>query len=227
MARRLVNPLAGKRLLDYGCGDASFLALVHDLFPVAVGADLDEKQNVDCRRRFADWPGLSILHTDELADPRHEHAYDVVTCMEVLEHCLEDKVEEILRLLRRLTAPDGIVIVSGPIEIGPSLLLKEALRTIAGWRRLGDYKTKERYSLRELTKMVFAGDRTAIERPSYRFEYAPGCEARSYGHKGFNWKTLRGRVQNEFLIERTRFTALGWSRGWCSSQVWMVCRPPG
>src|SRR5689334_11293876 len=37
----------GARLLDYGCGDGTFLALVHDLFPEAVGADLDPKQTAD------------------------------------------------------------------------------------------------------------------------------------------------------------------------------------
>ena len=56
--RRLAEAFAGARLLDYGCGDGTFLALVHDLFPEAVGADLDPKQTADCARRFASLCGV-------------------------------------------------------------------------------------------------------------------------------------------------------------------------
>ena len=52
MARRLVEPFAGRTLLDYGCGDGAFLATVSDLFPGAIGADYDPGQIADCRRRF-------------------------------------------------------------------------------------------------------------------------------------------------------------------------------
>src|SRR6202158_96227 len=80
--RRLAETMAGARLLDYGCGDGTFLALVHDVFPEAVGADLDPKQTADCARRFASLPGLSFLLTDELADSCYDGSFDVVFCME-------------------------------------------------------------------------------------------------------------------------------------------------
>src|SRR5258707_6039500 len=53
LAREIVRSYAGRRLLDYGCGDGTFLAQVVDLFPRAVGADIDPRQNDDCRKRFA------------------------------------------------------------------------------------------------------------------------------------------------------------------------------
>jgi 2-polyprenyl-3-methyl-5-hydroxy-6-metoxy-1,4-benzoquinol methylase len=224
MARKLVEPLAGKRLLDYGCGDATFLILVHDLFPRAVGADIDPRQNADCARRLADWSEVSFCLTSELDDPRHDGAYDVIVCMEVLEHCLPPDVEAALGRFRRLLAPGGLLLVSVPIEIGPSLLLKEAVRTVAGWRGLGNYRTKETYSLRELTRMVFAGEGTSFPRPSYESEFVPGLKSTSYGHKGFNWKALRKRLREDFVVESTRFTPLGWSGGLLSSQVWFTCR---
>ncbi len=224
-ARKLVEPYAGKRLLDYGCGDASFLALVHDLFPKAVGADLDAKQNAQCAERFADWSDLSFVHTPELADPSYNQSFDVITCMEVLEHCLPKDVDAVLTDIRRLIAPGGVIFLSVPIEIGPSLLAKETVRTIAGWRKLGDYKTKERYTLGELLTMAFAGEGTSITRPAYPHEFAPGQIFESHGHKGFNWKALRKRVRQDFDVVRTRFSPLGWTRGLLSSQVWLECRP--
>jgi SAM-dependent methyltransferase len=226
LGRRLAEPCAGRKLLDYGCGDGTFLALVHDLFPVAVGVDVDPKQTADCARRFAHVPGLSFMLTEDLADPCHDGGYGLVVCMEVIEHCTEEKIREVLRDLRRLLAPDGRVIISVPVEIGPSLLGKQLIRMLAGWRGLGDYRYRETYTWSELWKMVFAGADTAITRPAYPVEFARGRPGFYHGHKGFNWRTLRRRLQRHFQIERTCFSPLGWLRGYCSSQVWFICKLP-
>ena len=73
---RLAEAFAGARLLDYGCGDGTFLAMVHDLFPEAVGADLDPKQTADCARRFASLPGLSFVLTEDLT--AHNSRFDLI-----------------------------------------------------------------------------------------------------------------------------------------------------
>jgi 2-polyprenyl-3-methyl-5-hydroxy-6-metoxy-1,4-benzoquinol methylase len=95
VAQQLAQSHAGGKLLDYGCGDGTFLAMVADLFSEALGADVDPKQTTECRTRFGAVPGLSFVLTEELADGRHNGAYDIVVCMEVLEHCLEEKREEV------------------------------------------------------------------------------------------------------------------------------------
>jgi 2-polyprenyl-3-methyl-5-hydroxy-6-metoxy-1,4-benzoquinol methylase len=224
MARRLAEPLAGARLLDYGCGDGTFLALVHDLFPEAIGADLDPKQTADCVRRFASWTGLSFILTDDLAGPGHNGSFDLVFCMEVLEHCTDEVRSQVLQDLQRLVSTDGTVIVSVPIEIGPSLLGKQIVRMIAGWRRLGDYQYRETYTLWELGKMVFAGARTAIHRPVFRTEMTPGRPTFFHGHKGFNWRALRRQLEEYFRIQQVLFSPLAWLGGFLSSQAWVVCK---
>jgi 2-polyprenyl-3-methyl-5-hydroxy-6-metoxy-1,4-benzoquinol methylase len=225
MGRRLAERFAGARLLDYGCGDGTFLALVHDLFPEAVGVDLDPKQTADCVRRFASLPGLSFILTEDLADPDHNGSFELVFCMEVLEHCTDDVRHQILQDLRRLASADGTLIVSVPIELGPSLLGKQIIRTIAGWRRLGDYEYREKYSPRELCKMVFAGARTAIHRPVFRTELIPGKTTFFHGHKGFNWRALQIEMEEFFRIQQVLFSPLDWLRGFFSSQAWFVCKP--
>src|SRR5262249_31852032 len=131
----------------------------------------------------------------------------------------------LLARVARLLAPNGTFLVSVPIEIGPTLLAKEAIRTIAAWRNLGDYAYKERYRLVELGMMFGAGPDTAIERPAYPHEFIPGEVHLTHGHKGFNWKALRRRLERDFLVERTRFSPLAWSRGLLSSQAWFLMRP--
>jgi SAM-dependent methyltransferase len=219
LARKLVEPYAGQKLLDYGCGDGAFLALVQDLFPEAVAADVDPRRLSECARHLAR-TGLSFVLRSELSQPRHEGAYGVVACREVLEHCLEETWDDVLRDLTRVTAPGGTIVISTPIESGPSLILKEGVRTVAGWHGLGP----EAYTIGQFWKMVFAGERTVIDRPVYRGEFATEKWKRMHGHKGFNWHRLRARLENRLAVERTCFWPVAWSRGYFSGQVWFICK---
>lgn len=221
--RQLVAPYAGRSLLDYGCGDGTFLAMVHDLFPDAVGADVDPGQTEDCARRHGERQGLSFVLTDDLADERHSGTYGVVVCMEVLEHCLDDKRQTVLADMRRLLTDDGILVVSVPIEIGPSLIVKQLGRRLAGWRGLGDYQKSERYRPGEFWKMVFACQRTRIERPVQRADFSPDRPNFYHGHKGFNWRAFQAELKH-FVIVRQYFTPLGWLGGCLNSQAWFVCK---
>ena len=58
LARALVAPRAGGRLLDYGCGDGTFVAMVHAGFQEAVGVDVDPKQIEECSARLGHLPGV-------------------------------------------------------------------------------------------------------------------------------------------------------------------------
>jgi hypothetical protein len=116
------------------------------------------------------------------------------------------------------------VIISVPIEIGPSLIGKQVVRTLAGWRGLGDYRHREKFSFTDFWKMVFAGAETSIERPVYRADFAPDRPNSFHGHKGFNWRALRVRLRERFEIRQTLFSPLGWTAGYLSSQVWFVCK---
>jgi 2-polyprenyl-3-methyl-5-hydroxy-6-metoxy-1,4-benzoquinol methylase len=220
-ARALVAPYAGGRLLDYGCGDGTFLALVHDLFPGATGADVDVAQTADCARRLTHLP-LTFTTTDRL-DASHTGVYDVVTCMEVLEHCLDDERRRVVAELARLVRPGGVVIVSVPIEVGPSLAGKQVGRAIAAWRGLGDYRHRETYRPLELARMVLAVPGACIDRPSYSAVSSNGTSYRYFGHKGFDWRLLREELKQELEIQRTQFSPMPWMRSLLNSQVWFVC----
>lgn len=215
-ARRLVTPYAGSRLLDYGCGDGTFLSQVADLFPTAVGTDRSPVQIEGCTRRLGSLASLRFLHTSELAGDEHAGRFDLATCMETLEHCTEPALEEVLFNLRRLVKPGGILVISVPIETGPTLLLKQAARRVLGWRKVGEYEFTEPYTPLELLKMTFAGPATRIERPLYH-----GVE---HPHKGFNWRRLDARLRQLFAVESLAFSPFSWSRGLASSQAWFICR---
>ena len=223
---KLVERHAGGRLLDYGFGDGTFLAMVGHLFDSAVGVDPDEKQVAECSERFAGVSGLSFLSVDQVSGSEHNGQYDAIVCMEVMEHCLPDILERVLNDLRRLVRPDGAVIISVPVETGPTLAAKQLLRRAAAMRNLGDYKYFEKYKWTEFLKMLFANDHTAIERPVYFADNSLRIRP-FHGHKGFNWRALKLAVGQRFFVEEVRFSPAAWSRGLFSSQAWFVCKPRG
>ncbi len=224
MARRMVEPYAGGKLLDYGCGDGTFLAMVHDLFPRATGAEIDSARVEECRTRLDAFPSINFALTSDLARPEHDGAYDVVLCTEVLEHCLDIAVEAALDDFSRTVSPTGTVIISVPVEIGPALAVKQLVRSIAAWQRLGDYEHREKYSFAEFRTSLMASESTQIERPLYSTTLAPNIDLKYHGHKGFNWRALESKIRRRFRIRKIHFSPDGVGK-WFASQVWFVCSP--
>lgn len=229
LARALVSARAGGRLLDYGCGDGTFVAMVHDGFRAAVGLDVDPRQLAECTARLGHLPGVSFALTPPASAARgsaiesHLSAsgWDVVTCMEVLEHCLEDERRKVIDQLARLVSPSGLVVVSVPIEIGPTLAGKYLVRLVAGLRGLGDYRYRERYSPLEVARSI-AGRRIARlpvegEGPDGPYWY--------YGHKGFDYRDVARELSERFTIARRLYSPMPWLGPVLNSQAWFVCTP--
>lgn len=218
---RLARHFAGKRVLDYGCGDGTFLALLQSgptPAAEALGAELDEAQVIDCHMRLGDRAGLSFERIAALEGEPHREQYDGVVCMEVLEHVVN--LDEVIERLWRLLKHDGRLLVSVPVETGLPLLVKQAVRHVAGWRGIGDYPGTTSYTPRELLLSVFAGRQQHLVRPTYGLEGPTPF----HDHKGFNWLALRGQLQRRFDIERIVASPVPWLGPRLATQVWLVAR---
>jgi SAM-dependent methyltransferase len=194
--------------------------MVHDGFTETLGVDVEPDQIAACRERLGDLPGVRFAMTGELGEA-DTGGWDVVTCMEVLEHCLEPERRRIVGELGRLCAPGGRVVVSVPIETGPSLLGKQFFRAVAGLRGLGDYAHRERYSPVEMLRAVAGLD---VPRVVYEGHGTSGT-FRYYGHKGFEWRDVQREIADRLVIERRTFSPLPWAGGALNSQAWFICRP--
>ncbi len=217
----LARPFTGRRVLDYGCGDGTFLGLLQlgDGRPaLAVGAEIDPRVVVDCARRFETVPAVQFVNVADLAGADHSGAYDAVFCMEVLEHVTDSL--PLLADFERLLAPGGTLVISVPIETGLPVLVKQVVRRVAGWRRIGDYPGTSSYRPRELVKSVFAASSPHIARPVF-----PRSDGSLFhDHKGFNWRALRATVASKFDLVRTVTSPLNWPGPHFSSQVWFEAR---
>ena len=61
LAHELASAQAGGALLDYGCGDGTFIALAHESFRESVGADIDVGQVQGCTDRLGSLPRVRFL----------------------------------------------------------------------------------------------------------------------------------------------------------------------
>lgn len=115
-----LKPLAGKRSLDVGCGAGLLCEPLARLGAAVTGVDA-APENIAAAKEHATGGGLAIdYRAGELADLNLDR-FDLVTCMEVLEH-VAGKPAFVAGLAASL-APGGLLILSTPNRTTQSRLL--------------------------------------------------------------------------------------------------------
>ena len=101
---RLTRP--GQALLDAGCGAGGFLSFAETLgiFDRLVGVDVSE-EGIELARRAVPNAELAVAPVEALPFP--DASFDVVVCNDVLQHVLEEDVEQAIGELRRVLKGDG------------------------------------------------------------------------------------------------------------------------
>lgn len=104
--------LRGRRVLDVGCG-AGILAEAMALRGADVTAIDAGSEHLDAARAHAQEADVTVAYHQATAEEYAEHhagAFDVVTCMEMLEHVPDP--DSALAALARLVAPGGHLFLS-------------------------------------------------------------------------------------------------------------------
>lgn len=222
-AIKLIKKYWAPKILDYGCGDGSFLVYAKNFIPDKVGADIDSVHVNDCRKRFACFDDFKFYFINELL--KIGQTFDLITCFEVMEHCTDESLNELLNNIKGLLGKNGTFLVSVPIEIGPSLILKEIIREIVARRKIGHYQYRGRYLFKEFFQMILATGKTYVKRNYYKVEKEG--EDKDYitsGHKGFNWRSLRLILVEHFDLVEMYFTPLRFFGPHLNSQAWFVLK---
>ena len=105
------GPVAGRRVLDLGCGMGGLVVALRQAGARVVGHDPNRAYGAICTLRAAryDLPLPFVTATGE-ALPFAAGAFDIVTCLDVLEHA--ESLDMTLAEIARVLAPDGQAIVT-------------------------------------------------------------------------------------------------------------------
>lgn len=145
-----LKPLAGKRALDVGCGAGLLCEPLARLGAAVTGVDA-AAETIAAASAHAAGSGLAIDYRQGELNALGLGRFDLVTCMEVLEH-VADKPAFVVALADALV-PDGLLILSTPNRTAASRLLlvgaAEAVGAIPkGTHHWEDFATPD--ELREL-----------------------------------------------------------------------------
>lgn len=215
---KLMGPAVHECALDYGCGDGLLLraAFEEGLIKTGYGVDIDDNMLVRCRERFQDPLPFRFCLPAAVPEIIPEHSCDIAICTEVFEHVVDPQAS-LLSILERCKR-GARVIVSTPIEVGPSLLAKQLGRYLANISP-GGYGY-ERYTLSELTRAAILFDVTSF--PSSHSDQLSGWRA----HKGFDYRTISKLLSAHLVIEKLIFSPFPLFQRFLNSTVIWLCRVP-
>ncbi|MEQ9661127.1 MAG: bifunctional 2-polyprenyl-6-hydroxyphenol methylase/3-demethylubiquinol 3-O-methyltransferase UbiG [Parasphingopyxis sp.] len=169
------RPLSGKRALDIGCGAGLLCEPLARLGAAVTGIDA-AVENVEAAKVHAAQSGLAIDYRCggiEAADG----AYDLITCLEVIEHVAEP--ERFIAGIAERLAADGLLILSTPNRTALSRLAMITVGEGAGLIPRGTHDWNKFLKPEELTKLLEAAGLAVIDMSGLSFSPARGFEITS------------------------------------------------
>lgn len=175
--------------LDLGCAEGPFLPTLNCYTKRTVALDIDyESIKISkkiVRNQKHQLSKVDLLHSDGLYLPFKDETFDIIICLEVLEHVKNTKkaVNEIHRVLNK----NGVLVCSLPIEIGLSLLIRNLLGKFLKFSR-------PFYSRKEMFRSAI------LKKPCARTEFMD--------HKNFDWRIVKKEIKKTFKKTKVRFTPI-------------------
>jgi 2-polyprenyl-3-methyl-5-hydroxy-6-metoxy-1,4-benzoquinol methylase len=154
------------RVLDFGCGPGYLMEQLISKGISCEGVDFSRQSVTEARDRLEDRAGFVDVSAISTL-PSHLPAlqFDVVFCLEMIEHLSEDTLHVTLKEFYRILAPAGVLVLTTPNE--EDLLQGETLCAECGARfhRMQHVQSWSKDNLRE--KMEQGGFETIRCRPAY------------------------------------------------------------
>ena len=102
------------RILDYGCGDGKYFPFfVKKGFSPTNVFGLEVSQIRINRCKDIGWNNVKLVHENS-PFPYNDSYFDVINCMEVIEHIPINEAKSTIARLRKLLRPRGCLIISTP-----------------------------------------------------------------------------------------------------------------
>jgi ubiquinone/menaquinone biosynthesis C-methylase UbiE len=143
---QIIDTLRPSSILDVGCGNGGFLALMQSKAPNLAGADLSPEMIKCAKARLGEAADLHVADSEHL--PWATDQFDCVTCNFSFHHYPNPR--QVLVEMRRVLKPGGHLVISDPWFPG---LLRRLANFAVRLSKLGDVRI---YSLDELHSLITA-----------------------------------------------------------------------
>ncbi len=112
----LQSKVGDKTIVDYGCGDGSFLQFFAKAGYKGIGVEYDPELVEKLKQQN---PGTEFYTVDEFWNAGNELRFSVIFFGDVLEHL--DKPAEFVRSVFNKLPPNGLIMAQGPLENNDNL----------------------------------------------------------------------------------------------------------
>jgi 2-polyprenyl-3-methyl-5-hydroxy-6-metoxy-1,4-benzoquinol methylase len=124
----------GESVLDYGTGDGYFLISLKNKNSKAKAFGYEPVSEMfdNLLANLRDSNYLDEVQVFQSLDSLLDMHFEKITCFEVLEHLDRNLQKNALQNMKKMLRQDGLLLISIPIEVGFSSLIKNVLRIILG-----------------------------------------------------------------------------------------------
>jgi SAM-dependent methyltransferase len=190
-------------VLELGCGTGKTFATINAGHAITyVGIDKDKNAIAAASARYGDLAHAKFI-SGSAADVSHYTKADIVFALETFEHIRERDVVRIVEHVCAEVRPK-LFVVSVPVEIGPSVWIKNLGSRLMGYSR-PEYTLKSSF---------WAG--------LYNLNRVP---VHKNGHAGFNWYWLEQTIRHNAPIRETRSLPYRWLPKMMTPTVMFVAEP--
>src|SRR5262245_62142090 len=141
---RFMGDVAGKRVLDLGCGVGFFGGEAQKRGAWVAGLDFSATALEICRERL---PQVKPLRADATKVPFRDSSFDVVLVNDIIEHLAEDLGRKMMQEVNRVMRPGGRLVLD--TDNDAFLFHRKGFRRLNDWFEKG---TEQRAQLREIKK---------------------------------------------------------------------------
>jgi len=166
-----IKPLAGKSVLDIGCGAGLLCEPLARLGGEVTGVDA-AAENVSVAGTHAEAMGLNVRYMAGEVAGLDIGTFDLVTCVEVIEH-VADKRQFLTDVAARL-APGGLLVMSTPNRTAASRLLLVGAAEAIGYVPRGTHNWNDFITPEEFEELLGEVGLTVTERRGIAFSPSKG-----------------------------------------------------
>lgn len=203
LAQRYMLQPDPQNLLDFGAGDGHFAVMLRRTFPTAVVDAFDPTPSMHSLLSEKSNTDSGISPVARVENLRRE--YDAIFCLEVLEHLQDESILRAVDVWRAHLKPNGVIIVSVPIETGMGGLLKNIIR----------FFISESHAYRRTVKDII--------KSTLGMEVKRSDEAYINSHFGFSHARLKRLLkENGAIFHKSQYSPIPWAGRNNSQCFWVL-----